>query len=129
MANDCDNDTIIIENSVREAFFTYIDSSARSLVFKQIFDGWSAKLPQIKQVISETKLDALKVKILETFLAWVKLSLPPEVFVNLVSDNPNLMELIFSELHSDESDNLEAATAIVIELIHLSRRRSQYNTI
>ena len=45
-----------------------------------------------------------------TFFAWIKLALPEEVFANLFTDSPNLMELIFSELQNDEEDNLEVAT-------------------
>ena len=40
----------------------------------------------------------LKQKLMETFLAWARLQLPDEVFENLVSDDPNLLNLIFAEL-------------------------------
>ena len=33
MANDCDNESFIIEDSIRQGFFNYLDSSARVLVF------------------------------------------------------------------------------------------------
>jgi hypothetical protein len=40
----------------------------------------------------------LKQKLMETFLAWARLKLPEEVFENLVTDDPNLLNLIFAEL-------------------------------
>jgi len=54
---------------------------------------------------------------METFLAWTRLKLPEEVFENLVADNPNLMELIFAELQSDDTELLEAASTIIIEFL------------
>jgi len=45
MANDCDNDSIVIEDSIRQAFFNYLDQSARQLVFKNILDSWAQRLP------------------------------------------------------------------------------------
>ena len=110
MANDCDNESIVIEDSIRKGFFDYLDNSAKVLVFKNILDAWSERLPQIALAISPGKLDKLKAKINETFLAWIKLRLPSEVFKTLVANNPNLIALIFSELQSDDNENLEAAT-------------------
>jgi hypothetical protein len=51
MANDCDNDSIVIEDSIRQAFFEYLDQSARVLVFKNILDSWALRIPQIAQAI------------------------------------------------------------------------------
>ena len=41
MANDCDNDSIIIEDSVRGSYFTFLDNSARVNVFQNILDAWA----------------------------------------------------------------------------------------
>jgi hypothetical protein len=95
MANDCDNESIIIEETTRQEFFNYLDKSARVLVFKNILDTWAAKLPEMKNQISPVKLEKVKEKILQTFRAWIKLSLPTEVFENLVEDNPNLLAFVF----------------------------------
>ena len=38
MANDCDNDSIVIEDSIRRAFYQTMDSLSRELVFKGILD-------------------------------------------------------------------------------------------
>jgi hypothetical protein len=75
------------------------------------------------------KLETLKQKIMETFLAWARLKLPEEVFQNLVNDDPNLLELVFTELQSDDTDNLEAASSIIIEFLHLSRSKDKYSSI
>jgi hypothetical protein len=41
MANDCDSDAIIIEDSIRAKFFDYLDSNARSLIFRNVVDNWA----------------------------------------------------------------------------------------
>jgi hypothetical protein len=41
MANDCDNNSIIIEDSVRSNYFTYLDSNAQNLVFISILNAWA----------------------------------------------------------------------------------------
>jgi hypothetical protein len=124
MANDCDNTSIIIEDSVRTNYFTYLDSNARSLVFVGILNAWAQKLPGLKGSISQVKFENLKEKLLETFLAWIKLSLPEQVFENLVQDNASVLDLVFSALQSDDDDCHDKATEIVIELIKLARQKS-----
>lgn len=71
----------------------------------------------------------LKQKLMETFLAWARLKLPEEVFENLVTDDPNLLNLIFAELQSDDTDNMEAASSIIIEFLKLSRTKENYSSI
>lgn len=46
MANDCDNDSIVIEDSIRTAYFKFLDGASREKVFKQILDTWSMKINQ-----------------------------------------------------------------------------------
>lgn len=46
MANDCDNESIVIEDSIRKAFYRYLDSVSRHKVIKQILDHWSARITQ-----------------------------------------------------------------------------------
>jgi hypothetical protein len=45
-ANDSDNETIVIEDSIRRLFFKAMDSIAREKVFKGILDQWSLKISQ-----------------------------------------------------------------------------------
>lgn len=60
---------------------------------------------------------------LETFLAWIKLRLPDEVFQSLVTLCPNLLALVFQQLSSaEDDDNLQIAVNVVVELISLSRK-------
>jgi hypothetical protein len=66
---------------------------------------------------------------LQTFASWIKLALPEEILANLANDNPNLMELVFEELQSDQDENLEAATEIVIELVKLGRGKEKFKAI
>ena len=44
MANDCDNETIVIEDSIRRAFYNTMDALSREQVFKGILDQWSMKI-------------------------------------------------------------------------------------
>jgi hypothetical protein len=61
--------------------------------------------------------------LLETFLAWIKLRLPDEVFQSLVTLCPNLLALVFQQLSSaEDDDNLQIAVNVVVELISLSRK-------
>ncbi len=46
MANDCDNETIVIEDSIRRLFYKAMDGIAREKVFKGVLDQWSFKISQ-----------------------------------------------------------------------------------
>ena len=43
MASDCDNDSIVIEESLRREFFSFLDEIAPQ-VFETIFNAWSINL-------------------------------------------------------------------------------------
>ena len=43
---------------------------------------------------------------MDTFLAWIRLALPTEVFENLLSENAAMVEMIFEELNSEDDENL-----------------------
>ena len=45
MAEDCDNEQIVVEESVKESFYGYLDSHAREQVFKNIFNQWALNIP------------------------------------------------------------------------------------
>lgn len=47
MANDCDNESIVIEDSIRRNFYKFMDSVSRHLVFQQILEQWSQKISQL----------------------------------------------------------------------------------
>ena len=40
VANDCDSDDIVIEESVRKSFYTFIDTVAHQ-VFSEVFNSWA----------------------------------------------------------------------------------------
>lgn len=48
MANDCDNDSIVVEVSTRDQFFEYLDKVARHQIFVGIFNQWAMKLPELQ---------------------------------------------------------------------------------
>ena len=60
---------------------------------------------------------------MDTFLAWIRLALPTEVFENLPSENPAMVEMIFEELNSEDDDNLQVAVNCIVELMSISRVR------
>ncbi len=60
---------------------------------------------------------------MDTFLAWIRLALPTEVFENLLSENPAMVEMIFEELNSEDDDNLQVAVNCIVELMSISRVR------
>lgn len=43
MASDCDNDSIVIEDSMRREFFQFLDDISPQ-VFEQVFNAWAANL-------------------------------------------------------------------------------------
>lgn len=58
---------------------------------------------------------------MDTFLAWIRLALPAEVFANLLSENPAMIELVFEQLTSEDEDNLNIAVKTIVELMTVSR--------
>ena len=43
MASDCDNDAIVIEDSVRRSFYTFLDQTAHK-VFLEIYNEWAKRI-------------------------------------------------------------------------------------
>jgi hypothetical protein len=43
LASDCDNDSIVIEDSLRESFFNFIDHVAPE-VFLKVFEQWAREI-------------------------------------------------------------------------------------
>ena len=71
----------------------------------------------------------MKNRLMDTFLSWIKLSLPAEVIENLLAENPAMIELIFEELSSEDDDNLQVAVNCIVELITISRiRRNNFGS-
>eukprot|EP00351_Strombidinopsis_sp_SopsisLIS2011_P006193 CAMPEP_0116880360 /NCGR_PEP_ID=MMETSP0463-20121206/12276_1 /TAXON_ID=181622 /ORGANISM="Strombidinopsis sp, Strain SopsisLIS2011" /LENGTH=124 /DNA_ID=CAMNT_0004530835 /DNA_START=571 /DNA_END=945 /DNA_ORIENTATION=- len=123
MADDCDNDKLVIEDSIRSNYFSFIDSHSEQ-VFNSILNVWSQKLNSDQSLQQEDplKVSLLKGKIIEAFFCWIKLKLPEEVFVTLTEKNQDLIKLVFDELNSQEDDNAEMATNCIVELIFIARR-------
>lgn len=43
MASDCDDDSIVIEDSVRQNFYVFMDNVAYQ-IFDQVFNQWASKI-------------------------------------------------------------------------------------
>lgn len=114
MASDCDNDSIVIEESVRGDFFQFLDEIAPQ-VFDQVFNAWSIKLlagnlgqiarpagghRQLGASTSENEREQLKIqkmrsKLVEAFQHWIKIRLPASFFQSLADKNEALLQLTF----------------------------------
>lgn len=45
MADDCDNEQIVVEESLKQSYYHFLDSHARLHIFKNIFSKWAENLP------------------------------------------------------------------------------------
>ena len=68
------------------------------------------------------KTSLLKTNIIHTFTHWIKLKLPLEVFPQILTSCPNLIDLVFLELSCEEDESLQEAMVCLVELISISRR-------
>ena len=48
MADDCDHESIVVEDSVRTSFFNYLDSQAGETVFSRIFEPWAKNMSMVQ---------------------------------------------------------------------------------
>ena len=86
MAEDCDNEQIVVEESMQESFYKFLDAHAREHIFKNIFNQWALNIPTLlsNQTADQSKVTFLQNRVMDTFLAWIRLALPAEVFENLL---------------------------------------------
>ena len=47
MAEDCDNEQIVVEESLKSSYYSFLDSHAREHIFKNIFTQWALNIPQL----------------------------------------------------------------------------------
>ena len=47
MAEDCDNEQIVVEESMKESYYRFLDGHAREHIFKNIFTQWAINIPQL----------------------------------------------------------------------------------
>ena len=121
MAEDCDNEQIVVEESIKESYFYFLDSHARQFIFLNIFNQWALNIPSLPQQDDPNKVTFLQNRLMDTFLSWVKLSLPTEVYENMLTENVAMVDLIFQQLTSEDEDNLQVAVNCIVELMQLSR--------
>jgi hypothetical protein len=92
IASECENENVVIEESLRESFFQFIDTQTQ-VVFKDVFDKWALQLMNMDKKQHEVR--TLKKDIMSAFYEWIKLKLPKEVLVMLSDVSPNLLQMIF----------------------------------
>lgn len=81
---------------------------------KQIFNLWASKLQNEQR---SNKVTLLRREIVSTFYSWIRLKLPNEVLESLGVECPELFQMVFEELKSDDIDSLEIAADCVVELL------------
>jgi hypothetical protein len=149
MADICDNDSIVIEDSIRQSFFNFMDNISQQ-IFEGIFNYWAGKLlqsglgvaaskthqsapgtaiPTDRQEIEALKLQRLRSKLVDAFYCWIKLRLPDQVLETLTTNCASLIQLVFAELETNKDENLENATNCVIELISVARKKANFSSI
>ena len=106
MADICDNDSIVIEDSIRQSFFMFMDNIAPQ-IFENVFNSWAIRLlqsglgvasqgsaggmPNNNQELEALKMQRLRSKLVDAFYCWIKLRLPDKVFESLTSTCSTLL--------------------------------------
>ena len=76
LASECEDESIVIEETIRESYFDYIDIICDSLM-QDIFTPWSSKI--LARDMGESTpedIDQLKINLIKAFKEWMKLRLP-----------------------------------------------------
>mmetsp|Transcript_4399 Transcript_4399/g.7464 ORF Transcript_4399/g.7464 Transcript_4399/m.7464 type:complete len:343 (-) Transcript_4399:2119-3147(-) len=142
LASECENEDIVIEESVRESFYSYLDVIA-PFVLGDLLNKWGSLIMggQVQMIESEelrtsllqftlVKRRMLEKEILCTLTQFAKLKLPDELIVNLPTQQLPLLQFLFHLLtieYSPQTDEvIEAATDTVIQLLILSRKSEAF---
>lgn len=138
LASEVDDEAIVIEQSIRESFFDYLDTISNT-IFNDVLDYWANRLTIHSSGTTDTffeaalssapgKLSEFARCIIEVINSWRKVELPDETIINLPTRNASLMALLFKEMGSQDEDNLEAAKECIVGLLRLSMRRQSYSS-
>lgn len=124
MATECDNEEIVIEESVRSSFYEFLDEIAEE-VFTEILDAWALRLLSGggKDAFFEgfTKAGEFSGSIVSTINQWLRLELPDALIANMPAKNKNLLDFLFQQMNSPSEDNQLNATETLVFLVHLSQ--------
>lgn len=136
LASEVDDESIVIEQSLRESFFDYIDSLSNT-VFCEILNYWANRLALHRSgstdkffaASSNAKADEFAKNIIIVLNSWRKVELPDDTIMNLPKSNASLMALLFNEMSSKDEDNLETAKECIVGLLRLSMKRNSYKSL
>lgn len=78
MASECEDESVVIEETLRESFFDYLDQVVND-IFSRVLNDWSFKLQTTPHNLEEEKLQKLKNAIVSAFFQWMKLRLPTSI--------------------------------------------------
>lgn len=123
MASECEDEGIVIEETLRESFFEYLDRIA-AFVFKEVHTFWSDQIINNQVQLDTSQTQKLKNFICHSFFQWIRLKLPAGVISSFVSQNKSLLELVFSEMSNPSADitHTENATDCIIQLLKVAKK-------
>lgn len=123
IASECEDESIVIEETLREHFFDFLDSITPT-IFERVHTYWAGQL--MSQQIPSENAPKLANGIMSSFYQWMRLKLPSTVFGQLVSFNRSVLELVFSEMSSPSSglQSTENATDCIIQLLKVTKKIS-----
>jgi len=99
IATECENEDIVIEESLRESMYNYIDVIAPDL-FTSIFNFLSERIlnEELQTWGSKEEIQKVKLGILKSVTNWLKMKLPEQFISELHTQNQSIFNLIFKEL-------------------------------
>ena len=56
-------------------------------------------------------------RLMDTFLAWIKLALPVEVWQNLLQECDAMIALVFQQLGGEDEDDVKVAVNCIVDLM------------
>lgn len=102
-ASECEDENVVIEESLRERLFDYIDVIVDQ-VFTQILQPFCVENASI----------SLKTGLVKCFYQWMRLKLPENSIINL-TQNRVILEHIFNLIKNESDDQVnESATDCII---------------
>ena len=130
MASECEDDGIVIEESLRESYFDFIDIICDD-VLQHIYNQWSTKLITTgADQVDKMDLIILKDSIVYGFYKWIQLRLPDQTIIDLPTKNNGTLELVFMQLNQtgysqQEEDSVTNATDCITQLLSVSKKKKE----
>mmetsp|Transcript_24280 Transcript_24280/g.37459 ORF Transcript_24280/g.37459 Transcript_24280/m.37459 type:complete len:214 (+) Transcript_24280:315-956(+) len=138
IASECENDDIVIEESLRESMYNNIDLVCVNLLTEGLNKAAEDILSGTHHLFASTPADRkplemrlLKLELVRSMTSWMKLKLPNQIICDIHKTNSAMFNLIFSELNEPQQseDNYTAATDCIIQLLTLSKKSREFKDL